>query len=103
MAKAQKSTNIDGYISQFTADMRAVLRDVRETIRRASPVAEETISYRMPTFRRHGILVYFAAWKQHIGMYPPISGDKAVEQAIAATPGRRGISSSRSMNRCPLP
>ena len=90
MAKAQKPTDIDGYISQFPADVQAVLRDVRETIRRAAPEAEETISYMMPAFEQHGILVYFAAWEKHIGMYPPISGDKAIERAIARYAGPKG-------------
>jgi uncharacterized protein YdhG (YjbR/CyaY superfamily) len=90
MAKAQKPTDIDGYISQFPADVQAVLQDVRETIRHAAPGAEETISYMMPAFRQHGILVYFAAWKKHIGMYPPISGDKALEKAIARYAGPKG-------------
>lgn len=90
MAKAQKPSDIDGYILQFPADVRAVLRDVREAIRRAAPKAEETISYQMPAFRQHGILVYFAAWKKHIGLYPPISGDEAVEKAIARYAGPKG-------------
>jgi uncharacterized protein YdhG (YjbR/CyaY superfamily) len=90
MAKAKKPADIDGYISQFSPDVRAVLRDVREAIRRAAPEAEETISYQMPAFRQHGILVYFAAWKTHIGLYPPISGDKAVEKAVARYAGPKG-------------
>lgn len=90
MAKAKKPADIDGYISQFSPDVRAVLRDVRAAIRRAAPEAEETISYQMPAFRQHGILVYFAAWKKHIGLYPPISGDKAVEKAIARYAGPKG-------------
>jgi uncharacterized protein YdhG (YjbR/CyaY superfamily) len=85
-----KPKDIDGYVSQFSADVRAVLRDVREAIRRAAPDAEETISYQMPAFRQHGILVYFAAWKKHIGLYPPISGDTAVEKAIARYAGPKG-------------
>ena len=90
MAKAKKPADIDGYISQFPPDVRAVLRDVRAAIRRAAPDAEETISYQMPAFRQHGILVYFAAWKKHIGLYPPISGDTAVEKAIARYAGPKG-------------
>ena len=90
MAKAQKPTDIDGYISQFPPDVRAVLRDVREAIRRAAPEAEETISYQMPAFRQHGILVYFAAWKKHIGLYPPTSGGTAIERAVARYAGPKG-------------
>ncbi len=90
MAKSQQPTDIDGYISQFPADVQAVLRDVRATIRRAAPDAEETISYRMPAFRQHGVLVYFAAWKTHVGLYPPISGDKGVEKAVARYAGPKG-------------
>ena len=103
MAKVHKPTDIDGYVSQFPADVRAVLRDVREAIRRAAPEAEETISYQMPAFRQHGILVDFAAWKKHIGLYPPISGDTASKKRSPATPGRKGTSSSRSTSRCPSP
>jgi uncharacterized protein YdhG (YjbR/CyaY superfamily) len=90
MAKAQKPTDIDGYISQFPADVQAVLQEVRETISHAAPEAKETISYQMPAFRQHGILVYFAAWKNHIGMYPPISGNKTLEKAIARYAGPKG-------------
>jgi uncharacterized protein YdhG (YjbR/CyaY superfamily) len=90
MAKAQKPTDIDGYISQFSPDVQSVLQEVRETIRRAAPNAEETISYQMPAFRQHGILVYFAAWKKHLGLYPPISGDKAIEKAVARYAGPKG-------------
>jgi uncharacterized protein YdhG (YjbR/CyaY superfamily) len=90
MAKAQKLTDIDGYISQFPAAVQAILENVRETICHAAPDAKETISYQMPAFRQHGILVYFAAWQKHIGLYPPISGDKALEKAIARYAGPKG-------------
>ena len=54
------------------------------------PEAKETISYQMPAFKQHGILVYFAAWKKHVGLYPPISGDKALEKALAKYAGPKG-------------
>src|SRR5262249_56029593 len=57
---------------------------------RAEADAKETISYLMPAFRLHGILVYFAAWEKHIGLYPPISGDEALEKAIARYAGPKG-------------
>lgn len=44
----------------------------------------------MPAYKQHGILVYFAAWKQHIGLYPPISGDKSIEKAVARYAGPKG-------------
>lgn len=90
MAKAQKPEDIDSYISQFPADVQAILEKVRETIRQAAPDAKEVISYQMPAFKRQGILVYFAAWKKHIGLYPPISGDKALEKAVAPYAGPKG-------------
>jgi uncharacterized protein YdhG (YjbR/CyaY superfamily) len=44
----------------------------------------------MPAFKKHGILVYFAAWKAHIGLYPPVSGDKSLESAVARYAGPKG-------------
>jgi uncharacterized protein YdhG (YjbR/CyaY superfamily) len=90
MAKPKKAKDIDGYISQFPADVQAILRKVRATISIAAPDAKERISYLMPAFRLDGILVYFAAWEKHIGLYPPISGDKAIERAIARYAGPKG-------------
>jgi len=90
MVKPQRPKDIDSYISQFPPDIQAILEQVRATIRRAAPEAKETISYMMPAFKQHGILVYFAAWEKHIGMYPPISGDKTLEKAIARYAGPKG-------------
>jgi uncharacterized protein YdhG (YjbR/CyaY superfamily) len=90
MAKGQKPTDIDAYISKFPADVQAILQKVRDTIRNAAPEAKETISYMIPAFRQHGILLYFAAWEKHIGMYPPISGNKTLEKAIARYAGPKG-------------
>lgn len=90
MANVKKPTDIDSYISSFPADVQSVLERVRKTISNAAPEAEEVISYRMPAFRQHGILVYFAAWQKHVGLYPPISGDKALEKAVARYAGPKG-------------
>src|SRR5262245_9994668 len=90
MPKPGKAKDIDSYISQFPADVQAILEKVRATIRHAAPEAKETISYQMPAFKQHRILVYFAAWKNHIGLYPPISGDKALEKAVARYAGPKG-------------
>jgi uncharacterized protein YdhG (YjbR/CyaY superfamily) len=90
VAKPKKAKDIDGYISQFPADVQAILQKVRATISSNAPEAKETISYLMPAFKLHGILVYFAAWEKHIGLYPPISGDRAIEKAIARYAGPKG-------------
>jgi len=90
MAKAKIPKDIDVYISRFPADVQAILEQVRQTISQAAPEAKETISYQMPAFRQHGILIYFAAWKQHIGLYPPVSGDKALEKAASRYAGPKG-------------
>jgi uncharacterized protein YdhG (YjbR/CyaY superfamily) len=90
MAKPKKPKDIDGYISQFPADVQAILQKVRTTISAAAPEAKETISYLMPAFKLHGILVYFAAWKTQIGLYPPLSGDKVLEKAVARYAGPKG-------------
>jgi len=75
-------TDIDAYILQFPTEVQAIFQKVRETIRTAAPEAEEVMSYQMAAFRQHGILVYFAAWKKHLGLYPPISGDAILEKAV---------------------
>lgn len=90
MTKPPKTKDVDSYIAQFPAGVKAVLKKVRATIRRAAPNAKEVISYQMPAFKLNGVLVYFAAWKKHIGLYPPISGDKALEKAVARYAGPKG-------------
>jgi uncharacterized protein YdhG (YjbR/CyaY superfamily) len=86
--KAPKS--IDEYVAASPSEVRAILTRIRKTIRAAAPDAEELISYRMPAFRLHGILVYFAAFKAHIGFYPPVSGDASLEKALSPYAGPKG-------------
>jgi uncharacterized protein YdhG (YjbR/CyaY superfamily) len=82
--------NIDEYIQAFPPEILSILQSIRTTIRKAAPEAEEIISYKMPAFRQNGILVYFAAFKKHIGLFPPVSGDAAIEKAIAPYAGPKG-------------
>lgn len=76
-------TDIDSYIAMFPQDVQDLLQQLRETIRKAAPQAEEAISYHMPTFKLNGNLVHFAAYKNHIGFYPAPSGLKAFEKEMA--------------------
>lgn len=61
---------IDEYISAFPKDVREILEQIRQTIKKAAPKSVEVISYGMPAFKQHKVLVYFAAGKNHIGFYP---------------------------------
>ena len=82
-SKSQSQT-IDEYISQFPRDIRDILKELRRVIRESAPQAEETISYGMPTFKLNGKgLVYFAAWKSHVGFYPGTASLEAFKQELA--------------------
>jgi uncharacterized protein YdhG (YjbR/CyaY superfamily) len=82
--------SIDEYIAGQPAKVRAILTRIRRTIARAAPAAQEKISYRMPAFTLNGVLVYFAAFKAHIGLYPPVRGDARLEKALAPYAGPKG-------------
>jgi len=81
---------IDEYISAFSPKVQAVLRRIRKVIHSAAPDAKEVISYRMPAFKLNGVLVYFAAFKNHIGLYPPIRGDARLLKAVSPYAGEKG-------------
>jgi uncharacterized protein YdhG (YjbR/CyaY superfamily) len=90
-AAGAKPPSIDQYIAACPPEAHAILRKLRSTIKRAAPPeAEEIISYRMPAFKLHGNLVYFAAFKNHIGIFPPIRGDAKLEAAVAKYAGPKG-------------
>ncbi|MGC4057137.1 MAG: DUF1801 domain-containing protein [Chitinophagaceae bacterium] len=78
----QQFENIDAYISGFPEDIRKRLSQVRKAISSAAPEASETISYGMPAFWLEGPLVYFAAYKNHIGFYPTASGIRNFEKEL---------------------
>jgi uncharacterized protein YdhG (YjbR/CyaY superfamily) len=82
--------NIDEYIASFSPDVQGILEKIRSTIRQAAPEARETISYNIPAFMLDGVLVYFAAFKKHIGFYPPVRGDATLEKAISIYAGAKG-------------
>lgn len=68
---------VDAYILNFPVDVREKLEELRAIIRAAAPEAEETISYGMPAYKRHKVLVYFAGYKGHVGFYPTGQGVEA--------------------------
>jgi uncharacterized protein YdhG (YjbR/CyaY superfamily) len=85
-----KPKDIDSYIATFPKNVQTLLTKVRRTIRTAAPKATEVISYNIPAFKQHGVLVYFAGFKDHVGLYPPVRGDSALEKAAAKYAGPKG-------------
>jgi len=65
---------VDQYIAAFPADVKKRMQQLRKTIKAAAPKADELISYQMPGYKYFGMLVYFAAFKNHIGFYPGAGG-----------------------------
>ena len=82
--------SVDDYIAGFPPAVQAVLQQVRQTVRAAAPQAEEIISYQIPAYRQHGVLVYFAAFKHHVGFHPPVHGTAALVAAVAPYAGPKG-------------
>ena len=87
---AAAPTTVDEYIAAFPPEVRRILQRVRRVARAAAPEAREVISYRMPALKQNGVLVYFAAFKNHIGLYPPITGDADIAKAVAPYAGEKG-------------
>jgi uncharacterized protein YdhG (YjbR/CyaY superfamily) len=85
-----KPETIDEYNAGFPPEKRAILEKIRATIREAAPDAQEMISYRMPTFTQNGVLVHYAAFTNHIGLYPPVSGDAELVAVLAPYAGEKG-------------
>ncbi|HZC05501.1 MAG TPA: DUF1801 domain-containing protein [Ktedonobacterales bacterium] len=81
--KSAGFSSVDAYIASFPQETRVILESVRATIRAAAPDAEERISYQMPAFALNGILVYYAARKRHIGLYPTGSGIEAFKDELS--------------------
>lgn len=80
---------VDEYIACFPPSIQAVLREVRSTVKAAAPLAEERISYRMPALFHNGVIVYFGAFQNHLGLFPPVS-DPALLAKVAAFAGPKG-------------
>jgi len=86
---ADKFSSVDEYIASFPPEVRAVLEEVRRTIRAVVPAAAEKISYEIPTITLDGRpLLYFSGWKEHISVYPIPPVDE--ELATAIEPYRSG-------------
>ena len=85
-----KAKDIDEYIAGYPKETRKSLEQLRATIKKAAPKAEEIISYGMPAFKLNGMLVWFAAHKKHIGFYPRVSGIESFKKELSIYKGSKG-------------
>ncbi len=86
----KKPIDIDEYISSFPKETQKILEQLRVTIKGVAPHADEVISYGMPAFKLNGMLVYFAAYTNHIGFYPTPSGIAAFKKELSIYKGAKG-------------
>lgn len=88
--------DVAGYIAAFPVKTRKLLRQLRTIIRKTAPNAEEKISYGMPGYKCHGMLAYFAGYKNHIGFYPGTAAILAFKKQLA------GYNTSKGTVQFPL-
>jgi len=88
---AQRFETVDDYVASLPTDVQTVVDRLRHTIREAAPGIEETISYQMPAIMLNGkYVVYFGAWRRHIGLYPVPDGDAELEAVLAPYRAAKG-------------
>jgi uncharacterized protein YdhG (YjbR/CyaY superfamily) len=86
----KKPINVDDYISGFPKETQELLEQVRATIQKAAPEAEEVISYQMPAYKQNGMLVWFGGHTNHIGLYPRVSGMEAFKKELSVYKSSKG-------------
>jgi uncharacterized protein YdhG (YjbR/CyaY superfamily) len=90
MTEKPKFTTIDGYVVSVSPEAKPILEEIRKLIHLKVPNAQETISYQMPAFKLSRTFIYFAAFKKHIGIYPPVTEDKSLIKATASYRNDKG-------------
>ena len=91
MVQTKNFKTIDEYVETFPEDVQSILGKLRVTVKKAAPEAVESISYQMPTFKLDKQrLVYFSAWKNHIGFYSIPEGDETFRKELSPYSGEKG-------------
>lgn len=90
MAKTKSYATVDEYIAFAEPKIKRALKDIRKTIKAIAPEAEEVISYQIPGYKYHGMLVFFAGWKNHISLYPAPWGAETLKKEMSAYEGSKG-------------
>jgi uncharacterized protein YdhG (YjbR/CyaY superfamily) len=89
-AKLPPPRTIDEYIAGFPVEVQKILEKIRRTMRKAAPQAEEGISYQIPVFKLAGNLIFFAAFKKHVSVYPAPRGSEEFKEELAGYEGGKG-------------
>ena len=89
-AKQAPAKDIEEYIAGFPSNVQKILQKIRLTIRQAAPGSEEAIKYQIPAFTLNGNLIFFAAYKKHIGLYPAPRGVEKFKKELSAYEGGKG-------------
>ena len=90
MKKTGVPENVDAYIEGYPPKVQKILQKIRKTIQKAAPGAEESISYQMPGYKLNGVLIYFAGYEKHIGVYPAPRGAKEFKKELEQYEGGKG-------------
>ena len=90
MSQRPKFARIDDYLVTVSPAVRGIMEEIRKVVKRTVPAAEETISYQMPAFKLDRTFIYFAAFKKHVGIYPPVKGDKDLAKVLLPYRGEKG-------------
>lgn len=99
----KKPVNFEEYLAELPATVIQKLKEIRQLIQQTNAIAEECISYGMPAFKYKGKpLVYFAAFKNHIGFYPTAAGIKAVETELSKFKYSKGAIQFPIDNKIPV-
>lgn len=90
MSTRQRFESVEAYFASTTPEVRGILEEIRTIIERRVPEATATIAYQMPAFRLGRIFIYFAGFKKHIGIYPPVQGDAPLTTELLPFRGEKG-------------
>ncbi|MBN8281342.1 MAG: hypothetical protein J0M16_12095 [Gammaproteobacteria bacterium] len=90
MPKRRKFQTAQEYIAAAPKPVQPLLRQIRATVQAAVPDAEPCIGYHMPAFRLDRVFFYYAAFRSHIGIYPPVKGNARLRARLARYRGPKG-------------
>ena len=90
MQKTKPPASVDEYIASFPDETKKRLIQLRKAIKSVAPKAEELVSYGIAGYKHHGVLIYFAGWKNHISLYPAPWNAEELKKEMSEYKGAKG-------------